>query len=73
MLPKKELHWTDKGGAPFVSWSINTVGPFPLDKDGNCYLLISMDPFSKWVEIRAVPSLHSWRVAEFLYNDLVAC
>ena len=32
-----------------------------------------MDPFSKWVEIRAVPSLHSWRVVEFLYNDLVAC
>ena len=32
-----------------------------------------MDPFSKWVEIRAVPSLHSWRAAKFLYNDLVAC
>ena len=31
-----------------------------------------MDPFSKWVEIRAMPSLHSWRVAEFLYDDLVA-
>ena len=32
-----------------------------------------MDPFLKWVEIHAVPSLHSWRVAEFLYDDLVAC
>ena len=31
-----------------------------------------MDPFSKLVEIRTVPSLHSWRVAEFLYDDLVA-
>ena len=31
-----------------------------------------MDPFSKWVEIHAVPSLHSWRAAEFLYDDLVA-
>ena len=31
-----------------------------------------MDPFSKWVEVRAMPSLHSWRAAEFLYNDLVA-
>ena len=31
-----------------------------------------MDPFSKWVEICAVPSLHSWRVAKFLYDDLVA-
>ena len=32
-----------------------------------------MDPFSKWVEICAMLSLHSWRVAEFLYDDLVAC
>ena len=31
-----------------------------------------MDPFSKWVEIYAVPSLHSWRAAKFLYNYLVA-
>ena len=31
-----------------------------------------MDPFSKWVEIYTVPSLHSWRVAKFLYDDLVA-
>ena len=31
-----------------------------------------MDPFSKWVEIHAMPSLHSGRVAEFLYDDLVA-
>ena len=31
-----------------------------------------MDPFSKWVEIHTMPSLHSWRVAKFLYNSLVA-
>ena len=33
---------------------------------------LPVDPFSKWVEIHAMPSLHSWRVAKFLYNDLVA-
>ena len=31
-----------------------------------------MDPFSKWVEICTMPSLHSWRVTEFLYDNLVA-
>ena len=72
MPPKEELHWIDKGDTPFIGWSINTVGPFPRDKDGNCYLLVNMVLFSKWVEIRAVPSLHSWRAAEFLYDDLVA-
>ena len=29
MPPKEELCWTDKGGTPFVTWSIDTVGPFP--------------------------------------------
>ena len=29
MLLKEELHWMDKGGAPFIRWSIDTVGPFP--------------------------------------------
>ena len=72
MPPKEELRWMDKGGAPFVGWSINMVGPFPRDEDKNCYLLITVDPLSKWVEIHALPSLHSWRAAEFLYNDLVA-
>ena len=28
-LPKEELLWMDKGGAPFIGWSIDTVGPFP--------------------------------------------
>ena len=72
MLPKEKLHWMDKVGALFLGWSINMVGPFPRDKDGNCHLLIFMDPFSKWVEIHAMPSLHSWRAAEFLYDNLVA-
>ena len=71
--PKEELRWTDKGGAPFVGCSIDTVGPFPRDEDGNRYLLVAVDPFSKWVEIHAVPTLHSWRAAEFLYDNLVAC
>ena len=26
-LPKGELYWTDKGGTPFIRWSINVVGP----------------------------------------------
>ena len=46
MLPKKKLHRMDKGSAPFFSWSIDMMGPFPWAKDRNCYLLIT-DPFFK--------------------------
>ena len=48
------------------------MGPFLWDKEGNHYLLVAMDLFSKWVDTLAVPSLHSWRAAKFLYDDLVA-
>ena len=70
--PKEELHWMDKGGAPFIRWNINTAGLLPQDEDRNYYLLVTVDPFSKWVEMCAVAFLHSWRAAEFLYDDLVA-
>ena len=71
-MPHKELCWIDTGGTPFIAWSINAVGPFPWDKDGNHYLLVAMDPLSKWVETRTMPSLYSWRATKFLYDDLVA-
>ena len=67
-----ELQWIDKGDVPFAGWSVDAAGPFPKDADGNRYLLIAVDPFSKWVELRAVSLLHSWRAAEFLYDELVA-
>ena len=47
VLHKEELGWLDKGGAQFIGWSIDALGPFPWDKDGNCYLLVTMDPLSK--------------------------
>ena len=58
-LPKQELCWMDKGGAPFIRWSINVAGLFLQNEDGNHYLLVTMDPFSKWVETYAVPLLHN--------------
>ena len=63
----------DKGGTPFIKWSINAVGPFLWDKDENYYLLVAVYPFSKWVETYTVPLLYIWRATEFLYDDLVAC
>ena len=72
MLPREALYYKDKGSAPFIGYSIDVVGLFPQNEDSNCYLLVTMDPLSKWVENYAATSLHSWRVAEYLYNDVVA-
>ena len=72
MPPKKELCWIEKGGAPFIRWSINAVDPFPWDEDKNHYLFVTMDLFSEWVETHAMLSLHSLRATEFLNDDLTA-
>ena len=58
MPPKEELQWMDKGDAPFIGWSISTVGPFPPDQDTNHCLFVAMDPFFKYVETHAVHLLH---------------
>ena len=50
MLPKEELRWMDKDGAPFIGWSINVVSSFPWDEYGNHYPLFAIYLFSKWVE-----------------------
>ena len=34
-------------------------------------MLVAVDPFSKWVEATPVPSLHSWRAADFLYDRII--
>ena len=72
-LAKNELCWMDKDGVPFIGLSINMVGRFLWNEDGNHYLLVAVDLFSKWLQTYAVPSLHSWRATEFLYDDLVTC
>ena len=48
--PAELLKFIDKGSAPLQGWSIDSAGPFPIDDNGNKYLLTAIDPFSKWVE-----------------------
>ncbi len=69
--PPEPLRWIAKGDAPFAGWSIDAAGPFPADEEGNRYLLVAIDPFSKWVEATPTPSLMSWRAADFLYQRIV--
>ena len=66
--PEEEIRFVNKGTAPLLGWALDSAGSFKEDEEGNRYLLVAIDPFSKWVEVKPVPSLHSWRTAEFLYD-----
>ena len=57
-----------KGVAPFQGWHIDLAGPFPADEEGNKYLMLAVDPFSKWVEAYLLPDKYSWRTARALWE-----
>ncbi|PNF14186.1 hypothetical protein B7P43_G12977 [Cryptotermes secundus] len=53
-------------GAPFQRIAIDIAGPFPRSDQGNRYLLIAMDYFTKWPEVYAIPNQEASTIAEVL-------
>jgi transposase InsO family protein len=56
-------------GAPFERIAIDVAGPFPRSDHRNRYLLISMDYFTKWLEVDAIPNQEASTVAEALVTN----
>ncbi|GJX79683.1 reverse transcriptase domain-containing protein [Tanacetum coccineum] len=49
----------------FDVWGIDFMGPFPSSR-GNKYILVTVDYFSKWVEVKAFPTNDDRVVVKFL-------
>ncbi|GJS91593.1 reverse transcriptase domain-containing protein [Tanacetum coccineum] len=49
----------------FNVWGIDFMGPFPSSK-GNKYILVAVDYLSKWVEVKALPTIDARVVCKFL-------
>ncbi|XP_063215566.1 retrovirus-related Pol polyprotein from transposon 412 isoform X1 [Bacillus rossius redtenbacheri] len=58
-------------GAPFERIAIDIAGPFPKTKDGNRYILVVMDYFSKWPEAYALPNQEATTIADTLVNNFI--
>ena len=43
---------------------LNISGPFNTSEDGNRYVLIMIDQFTKWVEMAAIPEQSALTIAE---------
>ena len=59
-------------GAQMERLAIDVLGPLPQSDDGNQYILIAADYFSKWVEAYALPNQEAATVAEVLVKEFVA-
>ena len=62
------LH-TIQSGYPMQIAAVDIVGPFPDSPNGNRYILVAMDYFTRWAEVYAIPNQEASTVAEKLVNE----
>ena len=57
-------------GAPFERIALDILGPLPRTKQGNKYLLVNEDYFSKWLEAIPIRNKESTTVAKKLVDSV---
>ncbi len=55
----------------FYRVAMDTAGPLPETKSGNKYILVAIDHYSKWCEVRVVADHGARTAAKFLEDDLI--
>ena len=57
-------------GSPLQLVAIDLLGPLPKSKNGNSYILVAADYFTKWCEAYPLPNMEAVTVAEVLTNEM---
>jgi hypothetical protein len=55
---------------PFACWGLDTIGPLPTAPGGFNRVLVAIDKFTKWIEVKPVTCPKADRVLDFL-DELV--
>ncbi|CAG8644703.1 3238_t:CDS:2 [Gigaspora margarita] len=58
-------------GQLFERISIDFVGPLPLTKQGNKYLIVATKYLTKWLEARAIPNCTAETATSFLCDNII--
>jgi transposase InsO family protein len=53
---------------PFAVWGLDLVGPLQKAPGGYTHLLVAIDKFSKWIEVRPLNSIRSEQAMAFFTN-----
>ena len=59
-------------GAPWDRLSTDILGPLPESNQGNKYIMVVTDHFTKWVEIFALPNQQAETCASVLLNEVIS-
>jgi hypothetical protein len=57
--------------SPFYQIGIDFVGPLPVTKGGNKYIITAMDYLTKWPEARPVKEATAEQAALFIYEEII--
>jgi transposase InsO family protein len=53
---------------PFACWGLDMIGPFKKAQGGYTHVLVSIDKFTKWIEVKPIASLTSAKAVEFIQD-----
>jgi hypothetical protein len=53
---------------PFAVWGLDLIGPLQKAPGGYTHLLVAIDKFSKWIEVRPLNSIRSEQAVAFFTN-----
>uniref|UniRef100_T1GQ26 RNA-directed DNA polymerase n=1 Tax=Megaselia scalaris TaxID=36166 RepID=T1GQ26_MEGSC len=59
-------------GQPWKSAAIDVADPFPRSHNGEKYILVAMNYFSKWVEVYPMPNQEAPTVAHVLIENWIS-
>jgi hypothetical protein len=57
--------------SPFYQIGIDFIGPLPVTKSGNKYIITAMDYLTKWPEARPVKEATADQAVSFIYEDII--
>ena len=68
---RKEPLYPIKVGNPFDRIGIDFVGPLPMTRRRNQYIVVATDYLTKWPEAKAVPNAQAVSAASFIYEEII--
>ncbi len=55
----------------FKSWGIDIIGPLPITRERNKYIVVVMDYFIRWSKVRVIKAANAETVATFIYEKII--
>ncbi len=55
----------------FERWGVDIIEPLLITRKRNRYIIVAMDYFSRWPEVKSLKAANADTVATFLYEEII--